>query len=144
MPFDTVHPSLKTELSKLAKRGNIQAGLPFIMRGLPVAAILAGEAIAEVSGGSNRIEERMLGPDETFVLNMPGQNPSTSIVQSKRDSRQEGVTMMCVRCWKTRGELLLTSRLDTSGQSEVGAGTWNGLHSFGRANRQKNTLSRTL
>ncbi|KAI0415726.1 hypothetical protein F5X98DRAFT_376485 [Xylaria grammica] len=121
MPFDTVHPSLKTELSKLAKRGNIQAGLPFIMRGLPVAAILAGGAIAEVSGGSNRIEERMLGPDETFVLNMPGQNPSTSIIQSKRDSRQGGVTMI-----------------------EVGAGTWNGLHSFGQANRQKNTLSRTL
>src|SRR6478735_6905465 len=37
--------ALRTEVSKLARLSNIQGGLPPLMRGLPVLAIMAGEAI---------------------------------------------------------------------------------------------------
>ncbi|TRX91897.1 hypothetical protein FHL15_007216 [Xylaria flabelliformis] len=108
MPLDN---TLKTELYKLAKKSNIQAGLPFILRGLPVAAIVVGEAIAKVSGGSNRIEERMLGLDETVLLNMPSQSPSIRCTENEREYAQQGVMMMCVRCWKARKEPALLAKL---------------------------------
>ncbi|KAI1749088.1 hypothetical protein F4782DRAFT_316428 [Xylaria castorea] len=139
MPFDNTHQGLKTELSKLAKKSNIQAGLPFVLRGLPVAAILAGEAIAKVSSGSNRIEERLLGFDETVLLDMPSQNPSVRCTGNKREYTQQGVLMMCVRCWKTRTKPALTTRLGCNDHNrwrqdiddeQVGFGQGNGYKSF--------------
>ncbi|KAI0453501.1 hypothetical protein F5B21DRAFT_279214 [Xylaria acuta] len=136
MPFDNTHTSLKTELSKLAKKSNIQAGLPFILRGLPVAAILAGEAIAKVSGGSNRVEERMLGFDETVLLNMPTQIPSVGFTENRREYTP-GVMMMCMRCWKTRKEPALTARLGCSDQSQWRRDMYDEQISFGQDNRWK-------
>ncbi|KAI0467990.1 hypothetical protein F4859DRAFT_492321 [Xylaria cf. heliscus] len=109
MPFNNTHTGLKTELSKLAKVSNIQAGLPFILRGLPVAAILVGEAIAKHSGGPNRVEQ-LLGFDET-LLNMPSQNRSVGTTENKRECAQQGVMMMCARCWKTRTERAVAAKL---------------------------------
>ncbi|KAK2766769.1 hypothetical protein FQN54_006083 [Arachnomyces sp. PD_36] len=77
MPFDT--PStLKTEISKLAKRTNVQNGLPPSMRGLPVLAIMAGRAIAKATNGTNAIEDKMLGTDETVLLAGPIEKEQTS------------------------------------------------------------------
>ncbi|KAI0546185.1 hypothetical protein F4679DRAFT_558748 [Xylaria curta] len=132
MSFDN---ALKTELSKLAKKSNIQAGLPFILRGLPVAAIVAGEAIAKVSGGSNRIEERMLGFDETVLLNMPSQSPSIRCTENKREYTQQGVMMMCVRCWKGRNERALLAKLRHNGQNQWIQNTDDEQPGFGRGDR---------
>ncbi|KAK7414845.1 hypothetical protein QQX98_006360 [Neonectria punicea] len=71
-------PSLQTELSKAAKLSNVQAGLPPLIRGLPVLAILAGEAVAKATNGRNAVEERMLGFDEAVLLQAPTQQPSTT------------------------------------------------------------------
>lgn len=90
MPFDNTPLSLKTELSKLARMSNIQAGLPITLRILPVAAVLAGGAIAKVSGGSNHVEERMLGFDETILLSVPDQNASVGFTENKGEYTQRG------------------------------------------------------
>lgn len=85
--------SLQTELSKLAKLSNVQGGLPPLIRGLPVLAILAGEVVAKATNGQNIIEERMLGGDEAVVLQAPGpQTPTTHV------GMRPGVEMMCQTC----------------------------------------------
>ncbi|KAJ2985873.1 hypothetical protein NUW58_g5303 [Xylaria curta] len=137
MSFDKTHTGLKTELSKLAKTSNIQAGLPFILRGLPVAAILAGDAIAKVSGGSNRIEERMLGSDETLVLNMPSQASPSAIAEKKGDYIREGVTMMCVRCRKTSGESSQIGGPGADGWGWFGRASFGEQGSLGQGNRRQ-------
>lgn len=87
-------PSLQTELSKLAKLSNVQGGLPPLMRGLPVLAILAGEVVAKATNGQNIIEERIIGADQAFALQAPGsQTPTTRHVWVR-----PGVEMMCQTC----------------------------------------------
>ena len=87
--------SLKAEVSKAAKLSNIQGGLPSIMRGLPVIAILAGETFARVTNGHNKVEERMLGADEAIVLGDPPRQSSSGV---HADIARPGIEMMCQRC----------------------------------------------
>lgn len=84
---------LKTEVAKLAKLSNIQGGLPPLMRGLPVLAILAGEAVAKATDSRNLIEERMLGANDVVSL----QGPQTLSTTNKEWTRP-GVKEMCQRC----------------------------------------------
>lgn len=84
---------LKTEVSKLARLSNVQGGLPPIMRGLPVLAILVGEAAAKTTG-KNNVEELILGTDESILLgDAPKQPPMWS-----GDAARPGVKMMCRTC----------------------------------------------
>jgi hypothetical protein len=93
--------SLRTEVSKLAKLSNIQGGLPPLMRGLPVLAIMAGEAIAKATDSQNMIEERMLGVDEVFVLQSPQVTTQVSVV---KEIGRPGVNMMCRACGQKTDE----------------------------------------
>ena len=86
--------SLKSDVSRLAKLGNVQGGLPPLMRGLPVLAILAGEVVAQATDTRNVIEERILGADETILLDPP-QDASTQV---SGEQIRPGVQMMCLRC----------------------------------------------
>jgi hypothetical protein len=96
--------SLRTEVSKLAKLSNIQGGLPPLMRGLPVLAIMAGEAIAKATDSQNMVEERMLGVDEAFVLQGPQVTTQVSVV---KETGRPGVNMMCWSCGqKTDGSFM--------------------------------------
>ncbi|KAF5566316.1 nwd1 [Fusarium napiforme] len=70
--------ALRTEVSKIARLSNIQGGLPPLMRGLPVLAVMAGEAIAKTTNTKNMIEERLLGADEVFILQSP-QKPTENM-----------------------------------------------------------------
>lgn len=90
MPFDT--PStLKTEISKLAKRSNIQNGLPPSMRGLPVLAIMAGGAIAKATNSnSNAVEDRMLGNDEAVLLAGPSSEKAETSHKQEPDEARTG------------------------------------------------------
>lgn len=92
--------SLKSEVSKSAKLSNIQGGLPPLMRGLPVLAILAGEAVAKATEGRNVVEERMLGADDAIQLAAPRQqsNDTTTRINKTRP----GVSMMCHVCAEGR------------------------------------------
>ena len=99
MPQSSSKPlsSLKTEVSKLARLSNVQNGLPFILRGAPVIAILAGDAIAKATNGRNAIEERILGPEKAIELDPPRrQTRETVMLTYQWGSR--GAEMMCVRC----------------------------------------------
>src|SRR5699024_4383966 len=88
--------TLKTEDSKLAKLSNVQGSLPPIMRGLPVLAILAGEA-ADKATGSNKVEELMLGADEPSLLGVPPKKAPASTM-TNADVARPGVKMMCQIC----------------------------------------------
>ncbi|KAJ3537887.1 hypothetical protein NM208_g6143 [Fusarium decemcellulare] len=83
----------KNEVSKLAKLSNVQGGLPPIMRGLPVLAIMAGEVVAKATDGRNVIEERILGADEVVALASPKQVTKPSV-----EWMRPGVRMMCQKC----------------------------------------------
>ncbi|KAK8120786.1 hypothetical protein PG999_004906 [Apiospora kogelbergensis] len=66
------HHEFAAELLKSAKTRNIEAGLPIAARWLPRAALAAGEALTiSKGGGSNLIEERMLGPAEMILVGAP-------------------------------------------------------------------------
>lgn len=112
MPADKLRPSLRAEVSKLARLSHVQNGLPPAMRALPLVALALGEAISKATKSStNVVEELMLGPDETFLLKYPpgSDTPRTTGVttQSHQPARaqegRDGVTMMCVRCAKQGG-----------------------------------------
>ncbi|KAI0439740.1 hypothetical protein F4803DRAFT_530058 [Xylaria telfairii] len=137
MPFDNPPRELKIELSKLAKMSNIQAGLPSVLRILPVAAVIAGGAIAQVSGGSNRIEERMLGFDETILLSMPDQTVSVRFAENRGEYTQRGVMMMCARCRKTREEPGLATGLVCGDQIQWRPGMCAEQIGFGQGTRWK-------
>ncbi|CAJ0538960.1 Ff.00g068120.m01.CDS01 [Fusarium sp. VM40] len=87
--------SLRTEVSKLARLSNIQGGLPPLMRGLPVLAIMAGGALAKATDGQTMVEERMLGADEVFELQSPQITTQVSVV---KEIGRPGVNMMCRAC----------------------------------------------
>lgn len=67
--------SLQAELAKMAKLSAIESGLPILIRGAPVAAILAGELLAKATDGRNRVEERLLGDKSVVML---GEAPGRS------------------------------------------------------------------
>jgi hypothetical protein len=74
------------------------------MRGLPVLAIMAGEALAKATDGQNMVEERMLGADEVFELQSP--QVATQVSVAKEIGRP-GVNMMCRACsQKTDGSFM--------------------------------------
>lgn len=98
MPPNNLSSSLKSEVSKLARLSNVQAGLPPLMRGLPVLAILAGEAISKATGSPNAIEARMLGADETFMLGGPSEKAPIMVVGGGEECVRQGVRMMCGTC----------------------------------------------
>ena len=100
MPPSKYPSTLKNEVLKLAKLSNIQGGLPPLMRGLPVLAILAGEIISKATNGSNIVEQTMLGPDETMLLGSPIAQVSMSTARKEREWIREGMKMMCMRCGK--------------------------------------------
>jgi hypothetical protein len=137
MPSNRSAVDLRNELSKIAKISNIQAGLPILIRSLPVVAIMAGGVLSKATGSPNLVEERMLGIDETFLLNTPSRSPSVRITEQTRDYVREGVMMMCVRCWKNREVPSLTARLGASGRSEFGRDMYYELSNFGRVNQRK-------
>jgi hypothetical protein len=84
--------ALRTEVSKLARLSNIQGGLPPLMRGLPVLAIMTGEAIAKTTNTANMIEERMLGANEVFILQSPQEPTRRSVLNN---IGRPGVKLMC-------------------------------------------------
>jgi hypothetical protein len=72
-------PDITKEVARLARLSNVQNGLPPSMRALPVAAIVAGGVITKLTGMSNGIEERLLGPSDTIALDKPVQiDPKSS------------------------------------------------------------------
>ncbi|KAK5988402.1 ADP-sugar diphosphatase [Cladobotryum mycophilum] len=95
-------PSLRSELSKLAGLGNIQSGLPPILRAAPVIAIRAGEVLSRATNGRNIIEDRILGFDEAFMLAAPGPTRQEDITTVDREvvGMRAGIEMMCGRCNK--------------------------------------------
>jgi hypothetical protein len=98
MPYGKPPQSLKGELSKIARLSNVQGGLPPIMRGLPVLAILAGEVVSKATNGHNVVERRVLGVDETFLLGVPITEASATATEMKREGPRGGVKAMCRRC----------------------------------------------
>lgn len=81
------------------------------MRGLPVLAIMAGEAIAKTANTTNMIEERMLGADEVFILQSPqGSTRSTAM----NDIGRPGVNLMCQTCGQKTGKIQKEAMFDIS------------------------------
>ena len=105
MPPNKPSLSLAAEVAKLAKLSHIQNGLPGALRCLPVAAVLAGEAVSQFTMGRNLVEERLMGPDEASLLKAPDIPGPVGTVQTRRqgESVREGILMMCGRCWSHRG-----------------------------------------
>ncbi|RDW75488.1 hypothetical protein BP6252_06630 [Coleophoma cylindrospora] len=71
----TTGTQLANEISKVAKLGNVQNGLPGAMRVIPVAAIVAGNVYAKVvaKDGENLVEKALLKDDGAIMgLQAPG------------------------------------------------------------------------
>lgn len=103
--------ALRTEVSKLARLSNIQGGLPPLMRGLPVLAIMAGEAIAKTTNTTNMIEERILGADEVFILQSPQESTRSTAMN---DIGRPGVNLMCQTCGQKTGKIQKEAMFDIS------------------------------
>ena len=122
MPQGKTPQSLKTELSKLAKLSNIQGGLPPILRGAPVLAILAGGAIAKFTKGRNTLEERLLGPDETFFLPESDRKPPMVTTVKEKEEFRQGVMMMCARCGQRKTRSDARAHANGFGETSLAAG----------------------
>ncbi|KAK2746118.1 hypothetical protein FQN55_005747 [Onygenales sp. PD_40] len=79
MPPPTTTSLLKSETAHLAKRINIQNALPGAMKALPLVAMGAGAIAANIVGGRNVVEDRLLGSgtsgggaEMTVLLGEPG------------------------------------------------------------------------
>lgn len=81
------------------------------MRGLPVLAIMAGEAIAKKTNTTNIIEERMLGADEVFILKSPQESTTSS---AKNDFGRPGVSLMCQTCGQKTDKIQMVGVFDIS------------------------------
>jgi hypothetical protein len=88
MPLKSLPPSLKSEVSKLAKLTNIQNGLPPTLRAVPLLAIFAGNIISRAVGGANVIEERMLGADENETSLLKA--PSAELPEKRIEGEESG------------------------------------------------------
>ena len=67
------------------------------MRGLPVIALMAGEAISKATNGQNLIEERLLGAHEAVVLQAPSTATITTGVAAGTLGRPGG-SIICQTC----------------------------------------------
>lgn len=92
--------SLASELLKTARLGNIQSGLPPILKAAPAIALFGGALVAKATGRANVVEERMLGSAEGVIsLGDPGMARSQEgNARFCGEVRREGVMRMCVRC----------------------------------------------
>ena len=124
-------PNLKTELWKTAKLGNIQAGLPSIMRVLPVVGIAVGETLSRATGRTNKVEELLLGTDTQILLETPSN--SKSPYPSIQVYERAGVMSMCTVC----------SRVVPAGQ-EVTHGLLGRINYLENANLYHHELSPAL
>ncbi|CAG7555900.1 unnamed protein product [Fusarium equiseti] len=118
--------ALKAEVSKLARLSNVQGGLPPLMRGLPVIALMAGEAISRATNGQNLVEERLLGADEAVVLQAPSTAIAATTVSVEGPGRP-GVSMMCQTCgvkMDTGYKLPVSGTLGAQGILTVGTRAW--------------------
>jgi hypothetical protein len=100
------------------------------MRGLPVIALMAGEAISKVTNSQNIIEERLLGADEAVVL----QAPPTTTHTTTRNLGRTGVSMMCNSCgMKMDGISMLPASEVLKAQSVFTVGTkkWKSINNIG-------------
>jgi hypothetical protein len=93
----TTQPSLGTEISRLARLGNLQSGVPPVLRVLPVIAIAAGEAASRITGHSNKIEEHLIGPDGTTIL-LQGPGSTKKLLPTWHVHGRSGVMTMCLTC----------------------------------------------
>lgn len=90
----TTSTQLAKEISKLAKLGNVQNGLPGAMRAFPVAAIVAGNVYARVlaKDGENVVEKAILKgvwkDDDEGVLGL--QAPGEARRDGQRESEEGG------------------------------------------------------
>ncbi|KAJ4122713.1 hypothetical protein NW768_010153 [Fusarium equiseti] len=126
MSSNKTSQALKAEVSKLARLSNVQGGLPPLMRGLPVIALMAGEAISKATNGQNLIEERILGTDEAVVLQAPPTATITTGVAAGELGRP-GVSMMCQTCgvkMDTSYKLPVSGTLGAQHIMTVGTRAW--------------------
>lgn len=79
---------LKAQLSKMAKLSNMQAGLPSVLRGAPVIAMAAGHVLAKATNGRNVVEERLLGAEDTILLDAASHGPQTGRASVRRRSKE--------------------------------------------------------
>jgi len=126
MSSNKTSQALKAEVSKLARLSNVQGGLPPLMRGLPVIALMAGEAISKATNGQNLVEERLLGADEAVVLQAPPATNAATIVAVEGPGRP-GVSTMCQTCgvkMDTSYKLPVSGNLGARGILTVGTRVW--------------------
>lgn len=104
MPWIKKPPaSLQAELTKMAKLSVMESGLPILIRGAPVAAILAGESLAKTTGGRNRIEGKLLGDDNVVMQGGPQAQSSTGVAVLSDSVRHtgpqsHGAKTLCMLC----------------------------------------------
>ncbi|PGH17499.1 hypothetical protein AJ79_01099 [Helicocarpus griseus UAMH5409] len=81
---------LKAEASKLAKRSNVQNGLPPSMRAIPLIAVGAGSMISKAIGGPNVVEGKLLGSseEERIVLAGPKKEEASVGESQSRETDQ--------------------------------------------------------
>lgn len=104
MPWGKKPPaSLQAELAKMAKLSAMESRLPILIRGAPVAAILAGELLAKATDGRNRIEERLLGDDNVVMLGESQAQSTTRRAVHSHSHRHtgpqsHGARILCMLC----------------------------------------------
>lgn len=102
-----VAPTLTSELLKAARLGNIQNGLPPILKAAPTVAILAGSIVAHATGGPNLAEERLLGATEG-VISLGEPVKVMGLRSGARVGGSEGVRRMCLSCGQLdQGKLMI-------------------------------------
>ena len=108
-PFSTTNSSttstqlLAKEVSRLARLGNVQNGLPGAMRALPVAAIVvrnvyAKMSLAEDGLGENILERKILGSDEKGASVMVLEAPPSE----KKMEEDESSVLEKEKSWQER------------------------------------------
>ncbi|OAR00841.1 hypothetical protein LLEC1_06861 [Akanthomyces lecanii] len=95
--------SLQAELAKMAKLSAMESGLPILIRGAPVAAVLAGELFAKATDGRNRIEERLLGDNNVVMLgesraHSTGRMAVQSNSHGHTGPQSHGARLLCMLC----------------------------------------------
>ena len=96
------------------------------MRGLPVIALMAGEAISKATNGQNLIEERLLGVDEAVVLQAPSTVVAANSVTVEGPGRP-GVRMICQTCgvkMDTSYKLPISGTLGAQDILTIGTRAW--------------------
>lgn len=99
---------LGRELSKQAGVSSLESSLPIVLRPLPDAAIKAGEKLANVTGGRNVVEERLLGvetaatllgaPAQSMQVTHQGQLALMSTAAKSGSGQMSMAQVMCGTC----------------------------------------------